>query len=59
MNRLADWKKKFQISLNDTQKQVTDFKTKDRMSEADSYVHLLEEITKRIEEFNMEVDQRR
>lgn len=55
VNRMADWKKKFQEKLTETQKQVTEFKTKDRMSEADAYVHLLEEITKRLEDFNMEV----
>jgi fructose-1,6-bisphosphatase len=54
-NKLKEWKRKFLERLMDTKKQVTDFKSKDRMSEAENYVLLLEEITQKLEDFSQEV----
>ena len=55
VNRLSTWKKEFQQTLNDTQKLVNDFKLKDRMSEAEAYVALLEDVSRKLEQFTQEV----
>ena len=54
-NKLKEWKRKFMERLMESKKQVTDFKQKDRMSEADNYVTLLDEITRRLDEYAQEV----
>ncbi len=51
---LKDWKKRFQISLDVMQKEVIDFKHKDRMSEAEQYIFQLQELDKRLEQSNLE-----
>lgn len=55
VNRLNDWKRKFLLALTETQKLVNDFKTKDRMSEAENYLMQLQDTNKRLEEFAAEV----
>ena len=57
VNRLNDWKRRYLMTLTETQKVVNDFKTKDRMSEAESYVHLLDDTARRLEDFTLEVTQ--
>ena len=54
-NRLNDWKKRFLASLDETRKVVGEFKSKDRMSEAEQYVFTLNEIGKKLEDYNLEV----
>ena len=54
-SRLRDQKRRFLEALTRTQKQVVEFKSKDRMGDAESYVQLLEEIAKKLEHFNQEV----
>ena len=54
VNRLTEWKKRFQTQLDSTQKEVTDFRFKDRMSEAEQYIYQLSEIAKRLEDFMAE-----
>ncbi|KAK2157592.1 hypothetical protein LSH36_188g04054 [Paralvinella palmiformis] len=53
-NKLKEWKRKFMERLLETQKQVADFKQKDRMSEAENYVQLLEETEQRLDEYTQE-----
>ena len=55
LTRLNDWKKRFLQRIVETQKQVSDMRHKDRMSEATNYVTLIEEISKRVDEFLDEV----
>ena len=55
VKKLNEKKRKFQEELNGVDKQLKDFKIRDKMSEADNYVVTLENISKRLEEFNMEV----
>ena len=55
VNRLNNWKKEFTTTLNNTLKEVQDFKTRDRMSEAENYLLTLQEIAKKIEGFQQEV----
>ena len=55
VKQLNERKRKFQEELNNVDKQLKDFKIRDKMSEADNYVIALENISKKLEEFNMEV----
>ena len=55
-NKLNDWKKRFVAVLDALQKEVTDFRSKDRMSEAETYVNLLNEIAQKLEDANAEVN---
>ena len=55
LNRLNDMKRKFQDRLDEADKLMKDFKHKDKMSEADKYVLMLADLTKKLEEFNLEV----
>lgn len=55
LGKMNDWKKKFQWRLDGLQKEVADFKFKDRMSEAEAYVGQLEDISKKLQEANKEV----
>ena len=54
-NRLKDWKKRFENTLNEYLKKIKDFNAKDRMSEADKYMAELKDIGQKIEEFKDEV----
>ena len=55
MNRMNDWKKKFQARLDACQKTVTEFKQRDRMAEAEAYLFELQDISKQLEDFALEV----
>ncbi|ELT89912.1 hypothetical protein CAPTEDRAFT_157693, partial [Capitella teleta] len=55
VNRLKDWQRKFTATLTDTMKMVNDFKQKDRMSEAESYLLMLQDTTRKLEDFTREV----
>ena len=55
LRRLSDFKRKFQERISEVHRQVIEFKTKERISDAESYVQQLEEINKKVEEFNTEV----
>ncbi len=55
---LKDWKKRFKATLDACQKEVNDFKHKDRMSEAEQYVVQLQNISNRLDEFLDEVQWR-
>ena len=48
-------KRKFREKILDVQKQVMDFRSKDRISEAENYAAQLEDINKKLEELNTEV----
>lgn len=54
MNKLKDWKKKFQARLDETARQIKQFSVKDRMSESEMNVAELDEIAVRLEDFNAE-----
>ena len=55
VSHLSDWKRKFQARIIEIQRQVLDFRFKDRVTEAEAYVAQLEEMKKKLEEFNIEV----
>ena len=54
-NKLLDRQKKFQEQLDFVAKQLKDFASKDRMSEAETYMRELTEITEKLEQFQEEV----
>lgn len=54
-NRLIDWKRKFVDRVRDIQKQVHEFKGKDRMTDADMYLSQLKDIAKKLDEYQSEV----
>ena len=54
-NKLHDRQKKFQAELDIVAKQLRDFSSKDRMSEAETYMRELTEITEKLEQFQEEV----
>ena len=58
LNKLKEWKKRFQAELDSLQKEVLEFKAKDRMLEADHYVAQLDEISHKLGEANEEVSHR-
>jgi len=55
-HRLVEWKKKFMERIHEVERQVLEFKTKERMSEADIYLAEVQEIVRKLEEFNSEVN---
>ena len=52
---LNEKRRRFQDDLDAVAKQVKDFKVKEKMSEAENYVMQLEDITKKLEGFTLEV----
>ena len=55
MNKLKDRKARFEMRLNETQRIVTEFKNRERMSDAPQYVEVFDQLKKRVEEFIAEV----
>lgn len=55
MVKLRDWQKRFKSSLQETSRRLKEFNTKDRMAEAELYLEELNDIGKKLEEFNEEV----
>lgn len=55
MNKLFDWLARFEMQLNETLASVKEFYTKDRMSEAKTYLAQLEELRDRVQGFLEEV----
>ena len=55
LGRLAECKRKILERIIEVQRQVLDFRLKDRMSEAEAYVEQLNEIGQKVEEFFEEV----
>ncbi|KAK7495478.1 hypothetical protein BaRGS_00013176, partial [Batillaria attramentaria] len=54
VNRLNDWKKRFQAQLDDAIRKLKEFASKDRMSEADKYMADLTDLDNKIEFFKEE-----
>lgn len=57
MSKLFDWQARFEIQLNETLQSVKEFYTKDRMSEAKTYLAQLEELKEKVKVFLEEVHQ--
>ena len=57
MNKLFEWQARFEMQLNETLQSVKEFYTKDRMSEAKTYLAQLEELKERVQVFLEEVHQ--
>lgn len=57
MNKLFDWQARFEVQLNETLQSVKEFYTKDRMSEAKTYLAQLEELKDKVQVFLDEVHQ--
>jgi len=55
MNKLFDWQARFEMQLNETLQSVKEFHTKDRMSEAKTYLAQLEELKEKVQVFLEEV----
>ena len=55
MNKLKERKARFEAKLNETQRVVTEFKNRERMSDAPQYVDVMDQLKKRVEEFIVEV----
>ena len=55
MNKLFDWQARFEMQLNETLQSVKEFYTKDRMSEAKTYLAQLEELKEKVKVFLEEV----
>ena len=55
MNKLFDWLARFEVQLNETLGSVKEFYTKDRMSEAKTYLAQLDELRDKIQGFLDEV----
>ena len=55
MNKLFDWQARFEVQLNETLQSVKEFYTKDRMSEAKTYLAQLEELKEKVQVFLEEV----
>ena len=55
MNKLFDWLARFEMQLNETLASVKEFYTKDRMSEAKTYLVQLDELRDRVQGFLEEV----
>lgn len=55
INRLSDWRKRFQAQLDEAVKKVKDFASKDRMSEADKYLADLVDLDNKLQVFKEEV----
>ncbi|CAG5118303.1 unnamed protein product, partial [Candidula unifasciata] len=49
--KLKEHKKLFECTLEEYQKKIKEFNTKDRISEADKYVSELEDISQKIDDF--------
>ncbi|PVD24893.1 hypothetical protein C0Q70_15383 [Pomacea canaliculata] len=54
INRLSDWRKRFQAQLDEAVKKVKDFASKDRMSEADKYLADLVDLDSKLQVFKEE-----
>ena len=55
-NKMRDWKRRFEKTLDENMKKIKEFGSKDRMSEADKHLADLEDMTIKIEEFREEVN---
>ena len=55
MNKLFDWLARFEMQLNETLVSVKEFNTKDRMSEAKTYLAQLDELGDKVQGFLEEV----
>ena len=55
MNKLKDRKARFEMRLSETQRIITEFKNRERMSDAPQYVEVFDQLKKRVEEFIAEV----
>ena len=55
MNKLFDWLARFELQLNETLQSVKEFHSKDRISEAKTYVVQLDELKDKVQEFLDEV----
>lgn len=55
MNKLFDWLARFELQLNETLQSVKEFYTKDRVSEAKTYLAQLDELKDKVQEFLDEV----
>ncbi|CAH3114243.1 unnamed protein product [Pocillopora meandrina] len=51
MNKLFDWLARFELQLNETLQSVKEFHSKDRISEAKTYVVQLDELKDKVQEF--------
>ena len=55
MNKLFDWLARFEMQLNETLVSVKEFHTKDRMSEAGTYLAQLDDLKDKVQGFLEEV----
>ena len=55
MNKLFDWLARFEMQLNETLVSVKEFHTKDRMSEAKTYLAQLDDLKDKVQGFLEEV----
>lgn len=55
INRLKERRGKFSIALNECLARIKEFKTKDRVADAEMYIAELQQIAQNIEEYNKEV----
>ena len=55
LHKLRDRKARFEMKLTETQKIVSEFKNRERMSEAPQYVDVFDQLKVRVEEFILEV----
>ena len=53
--KLRDWKKKFQHALDDIEKRIRLFYSRDRMADAQKFVQELDEMEKKLGELKIEV----
>ena len=55
MNKLFDWLARFEMQLNETLVSAKEFHTKDRMSEAKTYLAQLDDLKDKVQGFLEEV----
>ena len=55
MNKLRDRRARFEMRLSETQRIISEFKNRERMSDAPQYVEVFDQLKKRVEEFIAEV----
>ena len=55
LRRLKEWKRNFVKTLDEAQIQIKEFKTKDRIPEADQYITQLNDLSLTLEQFKQEV----
>ena len=55
LRRLKEWKRNFGKTLDEAQIQIKEFKTKDRIPEAEQYITQLNDLSLTLEQFKQEV----